>query len=150
MHCVCFVHFWCDVCPTPTRNVELWIVISFLITIPLIDYYVFGHSITITFFSRLVERLQNMRNNASGDGVSNCILCGETFSFFTRHRHSPLLLLQCKNRFYEHNVISDFQPGRFKGMSELAQYRDLLHICRPRQLWTGYINSFVCCNVLPF
>ena len=36
--------------------------------------------------SRLVERLQNMRNNAAGDGVNNCILCGETFSFFTRHR----------------------------------------------------------------
>ena len=101
MHCVCFVHFWCDVCPTPTRNVELWIVISFLITIPLIDYYVFGHSITITFFSRLVERLQNMRNNASGDGVSNCILCGETFSFFTRHSHSP----HCKHQFYKPNDL---------------------------------------------
>ena len=51
----------------------------------LISHY---YSITdiIYYFSRLVERLQNMRNNASGDGVSNCILCGETFSFFTRHR----------------------------------------------------------------
>ena len=36
-------------------------------------------------FRRLVERLQNMRNNAAGDGISNCILCGETFSFFTRN-----------------------------------------------------------------
>ena len=48
------------------------------------------HIIILYLFSRLVERLQNMRNNASGDGVNNCILCGETFSFFTRHSHSLL------------------------------------------------------------
>jgi hypothetical protein len=37
-----------------------------------------------TFFSRLQERLENMKKNAAGDGENNCILCGEVFSFFTR------------------------------------------------------------------
>ena len=35
-----------------------------------------------------MERLQNMRNNAAGDGENNCILCGEAFSFFTRQNQS--------------------------------------------------------------
>jgi hypothetical protein len=39
-------------------------------------------------FRRLMERLQNMRNNAAGDGENNCILCGEVFSFFTRKTQS--------------------------------------------------------------
>ena len=48
-----------------------------------------------------MDRLQNMRNNAAGDGVSNCILCGETFSFFTRNvkfnsrKLTNVLLVNC-------------------------------------------------------
>ena len=34
---------------------------------------------------RLLERLENMRRNAAGDGENTCILCGESFGFFTRY-----------------------------------------------------------------
>ena len=44
-----------------------------------------GTPFKILYCRRLLERLENMRRNAAGDGENTCILCGESFGFFTRY-----------------------------------------------------------------
>lgn len=48
----------------------------------------------ILFFRRLVEKLENMKKNAMGNGQTQCILCGDEFGLLGA---SPTHCDDCKN-----------------------------------------------------
>lgn len=48
----------------------------------------------VCFFRRLVEKLENMKKNAMGNGTTQCILCGDEFGLLGA---SPTHCDDCKN-----------------------------------------------------
>lgn len=80
---------------------------------------------------RLMERLQNMRNNAAGDGENNCILCGEAFSFFTRQKN--LMCADCNKAVCTKCGVECTTPACGSTPKEIAW---LCKICaESREMW---------------
>ena len=46
----------------------------------------------VLFFRRLVDKLENMKKNALGNGASQCVLCGDEFGLLGA---SPLSCNDC-------------------------------------------------------